>query len=65
MLHDITFDVPGGSTFSIMGPSGSGKTTLLSMLGGLLQPSDGRIRIGDDVYARVDAGRFDEILDGT
>jgi len=23
------------------------------------------IRIGDDVYARVDAGRFDEILDGT
>jgi ABC-type lipoprotein export system ATPase subunit len=36
----------------IMGPSGSGKTTLVSMLGGLLTPAAGQVRLGDvDLYA--------------
>jgi ABC-type lipoprotein export system ATPase subunit len=36
----------------IMGPSGSGKTTLVSMLGGLLTPTAGQVRLGDaDLYA--------------
>lgn len=30
-----------------MGPSGSGKTTLLSMLGALLRPSEGELRLAD------------------
>ena len=29
----------------VMGPSGSGKTTLLTMLGGLLHPTAGRVRV--------------------
>jgi ABC-type lipoprotein export system ATPase subunit len=36
----------------VMGPSGSGKTTLVSMLGGLLTPTVGQVRLGDvDLYA--------------
>jgi putative ABC transport system ATP-binding protein len=35
-----------GEIVLIMGPSGSGKTTLLSMLGALLRPSEGSIRLG-------------------
>jgi putative ABC transport system ATP-binding protein len=36
-----------GEIVLIMGPSGSGKTTLLSMLGALLRPSAGDLRLGD------------------
>ena len=36
-----------GEIVLIMGPSGSGKTTLLSMLGALLRPSEGELRLVD------------------
>jgi putative ABC transport system ATP-binding protein len=36
-----------GEIVLIMGPSGSGKTTLLSMLGALLRPSGGELRLVD------------------
>jgi putative ABC transport system ATP-binding protein len=41
-----------------MGPSGSGKTTLLSMLGGLLQPNNGRIRIDDAELTQLNENRL-------
>lgn len=45
----------------IMGPSGSGKTTLLSMLGGLLRPLNGRIRIGADDLTELDERRLPDV----
>jgi len=36
-----------GEIVLIMGPSGTGKTTLLSMLGALLRPTDGDLRLVD------------------
>jgi putative ABC transport system ATP-binding protein len=53
-VRDISMSVTPGEVVLIMGPSGSGKTTLLSMLGGLLKPSDGRIRIGGDELTQMD-----------
>jgi putative ABC transport system ATP-binding protein len=53
-VRDISLTVGQGDVILIMGPSGSGKTTLLSMLGGLLKPSDGRIRIGPDELTQLD-----------
>ncbi len=53
-VKGISMDVASGEVILIMGPSGSGKTTLLSMLGGLLKPSDGRIRIGKDDLTLLD-----------
>lgn len=45
VLHDITFDVERGQTFSIIGPSGSGKTTLLGLCAGLDQPNAGTVEL--------------------
>jgi putative ABC transport system ATP-binding protein len=43
VLHDITFEVDKGQTFSIVGPSGSGKTTLLGLCAGLDSPNAGSV----------------------
>lgn len=45
VLHNISFDVEQGATFSIVGPSGSGKTTLLGICAGLDQPNSGIIEL--------------------
>lgn len=51
-VRDIDLDLGRGEIVLVMGPSGSGKTTLLSMLGGLLRPTAGEIRIdGVDIAA--------------
>jgi putative ABC transport system ATP-binding protein len=46
-LDDISFDVPTGSTISIIGKSGSGKSTLMHIMSGLDHPTTGTIRIDD------------------
>lgn len=38
--------VDAGEIWSVLGPSGCGKSTLLLLLGGLLQPQGGAVRIG-------------------
>ncbi len=43
VLHDIDLKVNENEFLMIMGPSGSGKTTLLSILGLILEPSEGKI----------------------
>ncbi len=48
-LQGVDFDVPLGSTVSLLGPSGCGKTTMLRSIAGLETPNAGRISIGDTV----------------
>ncbi len=42
-LADISLSIPAGSFTVLVGPSGVGKSTLLRILGGLLQPTGGRV----------------------
>lgn len=49
-IEDVVLEVHRGEIVLVMGPSGSGKTTLLTMIGGLLKPTSGAVRInGYDV----------------
>jgi putative ABC transport system ATP-binding protein len=44
-LKGVTLSLKGGELTLLMGPSGSGKTTLLSILGCMLRPTEGTVRI--------------------
>jgi spermidine/putrescine transport system ATP-binding protein len=46
-VEDVSFRVEAGEFFSILGPSGCGKTTILRMIAGFIEPTAGRILIGD------------------
>ena len=51
-LDDLSFSVEKGEFVSIVGPSGSGKSTLLHILGGVDQPSGGKVFIdGTDLHS--------------
>src|SRR5229473_2294868 len=45
VLDDVSFTVASGEVVAIVGPSGCGKSTLLSILGGLLQPTEGQAEL--------------------
>ena len=45
VLDQVSFTVASGEVVAIVGPSGCGKSTLLSILGGLLQPSEGQAEL--------------------
>ncbi len=44
-LDGVDFQARAGEVVLLMGPSGSGKTTLLSIMGCILRPSSGSVRI--------------------
>jgi putative ABC transport system ATP-binding protein len=45
ILYGISLEVARGETIFLVGPSGSGKTTLLSLLGCILTPDRGSVRV--------------------
>jgi putative ABC transport system ATP-binding protein len=50
-LRSVSFRVFAGDVVGLRGPSGSGKTTLLNIVGCILEPSAGRMRLeGQTVY---------------
>jgi putative ABC transport system ATP-binding protein len=46
-LKDVNMEVAAGEVVGLVGPSGSGKSTLLKCLGAVIEPSGGRMTIGD------------------
>lgn len=57
-LKNVSFTVEKGEFIAVMGPSGCGKSTLLHLLGGLMQPTGGRILIdGINVSSLPDSER--------
>lgn len=60
-LRDLTCEVREGEILGIIGPNGSGKSTLLKLLGSILPPHRGTIRLQDrplDSFSRRDLARI-------
>ncbi len=48
-LRDVNMHVAPGEVVGLIGPSGSGKSTLLKCLGAVIEPTAGRMTLGDEV----------------
>jgi len=55
-VENVSFEVAAGEVFGLLGPNGAGKTTTLRMLGGLILPTSGTVRIDGEAYTRANGG---------
>lgn len=46
-LRDVSLTLPIGSTLALVGSSGAGKSTLVDLILGLLEPTEGTVRLDD------------------
>jgi putative ABC transport system ATP-binding protein len=60
-LKAINLSLAGGELTLLMGPSGSGKTTLLSVLGCMLSPTSGTVRINGRATTGLDPEQLAEL----
>lgn len=54
-VDTLSLEIPAGEIVALVGPSGCGKTTTLKMINRLIEPTGGRIIIGDDDVTDIDA----------
>ncbi|WP_374467633.1 ABC transporter ATP-binding protein [Ferrovibrio sp.] len=48
-LRDVSIEVYPGQVVALLGPSGSGKTTLLNVIGCILEPSSGWVKLDNEI----------------
>jgi glycine betaine/proline transport system ATP-binding protein len=60
-VKDVSFDVAPGEVFVVMGLSGSGKSTLVRCLTRLIEPTAGKVEIGDRDVASMSTKELMEV----
>lgn len=53
MLREVSFALGAGEALAVLGESGAGKTTLLHLVLGLLEPSEGSVRLDGGPWTGV------------
>ncbi len=51
IIRGIDLVVPRGERHAVIGPNGAGKSTLFNLISGLMAPSQGEIRLNDEVVS--------------
>ncbi len=55
-LRNVSFEMETGEVVGLIGPNGCGKSTLLQIVGGILQPSEGRVLTRGRIAALLELG---------
>lgn len=55
IIKDLSFEVKAGQFYCIVGGNGTGKTSTLSLMSGILQPYRGKVQIGGNNPAKMNA----------
>ena len=53
---DITFSIDSGDMLGIIGTNGAGKSTLLKAVSGIMQPSEGKLKVKGSIAALLELG---------
>jgi ABC-type lipoprotein export system ATPase subunit len=57
-LRGVDLDIGAGEMLALLGPSGTGKSTVLRLLGGLIQPTAGRVVVGGRDLGQLSGGEL-------
>ncbi len=55
-LKDVDLEIPDGQVIALIGPSGAGKSTLIRCVNRLVEPTRGKIYLGDLELTRLGSG---------
>lgn len=56
VLNDINLEVKRGESLALIGLNGCGKTTLLKIIAGVIEPTQGEVRIGGTIAPLISLG---------
>ncbi|SNQ48000.1 conserved hypothetical protein [Frankia canadensis] len=57
-VDDVSFTIPAGTTMGLVGESGSGKSSIARLVLGLVRPTAGTVRIGDQEVTGLSGARL-------
>ena len=52
-LRDVSFHIDAGEVVGLIGENGAGKSTLMKVLGGVVEPTAGAVRVGGQDYTAL------------
>jgi putative ABC transport system ATP-binding protein len=62
VISDLSFQIKRGEMVALTGPSGCGKSTVLNMIGLLVAPSTGTIKLFDEPAPSISSRRAQQLL---